>query len=95
MSEWLHVTFDQAPLKIIDGIEESNYPKQSDFLSNGYCLFLNAGNVTATGFDFSSTLFISREKYSELRKGKLCRGDIVLTTRGTVGNVAYFDNSYP
>jgi len=30
--------------------------------------------------------FISKEKDQALRKGKLQRGDVVLTTRGTIGN---------
>ena len=62
---------------------------------NGFCLFLNAGNVTNTGFDFSKNQFISAEKDSQLRKGRLIRRDIVMTTRGTVGNVALFNDSVP
>jgi len=54
---------------------------------------LNAGNVTTTGFDFSDCAFISEEKDTDLRKGKLQRQDVVLTTRGTVGNAAYFDEA--
>jgi type I restriction enzyme S subunit len=38
-------------------------------------------------------MFISAEKDAKLRKGKLKRGDYVLTTRGTVGNFAYFGNN--
>ncbi|MCJ2542136.1 restriction endonuclease subunit S [Thermostichus vulcanus] len=95
MSEWKELSFENAPLEIIDGDRGINYPKQSDFLASGYCLFLNAGNVTKTGFNFSDCTFISQDKDSILRKGKLNRGDIVLTTRGTVGNVAFFDSSVP
>ena len=57
----------------------------------GHCLFLNAGNVTENGFDFSNCSFISEEKDKKLRKGKLSRQDIVLTTRGTVGNLAFYN----
>jgi len=91
--EWSMATFADGPLEIIDGDRGTNYPKQQDFAQNGHCLFLNAGNVTAGGFNFSDCAFISAEKDSALRKGKLQRNDIVLTTRGTVGNVAYFDES--
>jgi type I restriction enzyme S subunit len=58
-------------------------------------LFLNAKNVTKDGFDFNEKSFISREKDNLLRKGKLVRNDIVLTTRGTVGNVAFYNNRVP
>ena len=90
---WQILYLDEAPIKIIDGDRGSNYPQSNDFESNGYCLFLNARNVTNKGFDFSECSFISKEKDEELRKGKLNRGDVVLTTRGTVGNVAIFDGS--
>jgi type I restriction enzyme S subunit len=76
---------------VIDGDRGSNYPGSRDFSSDGYCLFLNAGNVTKAGFRFNECAFISREKDERLSKGKLKRDDIVLTTRGTVGNFAHFD----
>lgn len=91
--EWYMTTLGDGPLEIIDGDRGKNYPKQEDFGLSGHCLFLNAGNVTAAGFNFSDCAFISAEKDVALRKGKLRRHDIVLTTRGTVGNVAYFDAS--
>lgn len=91
-SEWPTTTLSEAPLAVIDGDRGANYPKQHEFSSSGHCLFLNAGNVTQDGFVFSDCAFISEEKDSILRKGKLARHDLVLTTRGTVGNVAYFSN---
>jgi len=93
--EWPVVTFAEAPFEIIDGDRGTNYPKQADFASVGHCLFLNAGNVTSTGFNFTDCAFITEEKDEALRKGKLQRQDLVLTTRGTVGNVAYFDETVP
>jgi type I restriction enzyme S subunit len=95
MNNWESVRFENAPLEIIDGDRGVNYPKQSDFMASGYCLFLNAGNVTDTGFDFSDCSFISEAKDKKLRKGKLTRYDIVLTTRGTVGNLAFYDDRIP
>ncbi len=80
---------------IIDGDRGKNYPKQNEFSSRGYCLFLNAGNVTPTGFSFEENSFITQEKDSSLRKGKLQRGDIVYTTRGTVGNAAFYSEAIP
>jgi len=77
-------------VEIIDGDRGSNYPKQEEFFDEGYCLFLNTSNVTQTGFNFSSNSFISKEKDGKLRKGKLQRNDIIMTTRGTVGNVALY-----
>jgi type I restriction enzyme, S subunit len=93
--EWPRVFFSKAPFEIIDGDRGINYPNQRDFTSSGYCLFLNAGNVTLGGFEFANLAFISKAKDEALRKGKLKRHDMVLTTRGTVGNVAYFADTVP
>jgi len=80
---------------IIDGDRGKNYPQQHEFSEEGYCLFLNTGNVTSSGFSFESNQFISKEKCDMLRKGKLSRNDIVYTTRGTVGNAAFYSESVP
>ena len=93
--EWPLSTLADAPVDIIDGDRGTHYPKQSDFNSRGFCLFLNAGNVTKDGFNFSDCAFITEEKDAVLRKGKLERHDVLLTTRGTVGNAAYFDANIP
>ena len=84
---------DTDLLKIIDGDRGKNYPKQSEFLGEGYCLFLNTKNVRPDGFNFDTTMFLDKEKDKALRKGKLNRRDVVLTTRGTIGNVAIYDDS--
>ena len=80
---------------IIDGDRGKNYPKQDEFSDTGYCLLLNAKNVTATGFSFENRMFITKEKDDALHNGKLERGDVVLTTRGTLGNLAFYDDSVP
>ena len=89
------VTFNSAPIEIIDGDRGKNYPKQDEFTDEGYCLFLNAKNVTEDGFNFDNKMFISEKKDNLLRKGKLEKGDVVLTTRGTVGNVAFYSEYVP
>jgi type I restriction enzyme S subunit len=83
-------TFGDAPIEIIDGDRGAAYPTASDFMPSGHCLFLSAKNVTRRGFDFSERQFIGVDRDQALRKGKLRRGDVVLTTRGTLGNSAFF-----
>ena len=83
-------TIENLPIEIIDGDRGKNYPKNHEFFSNEHCLFLNAKNVTKDGFHFDNRAFITKEKDKILRSGKLNRQDIVLTTRGTVGNLAFF-----
>lgn len=81
--------------EIIDGDRGKNYPTADEFSDEGYCLFLNAKNVTSTGFNFATCMFVAKEKDEVLRKGKLSRGDVVLTTRGTLGNLAFYTEDIP
>ncbi|NLC27817.1 MAG: hypothetical protein GX780_03480, partial [Campylobacteraceae bacterium] len=90
--EWEVVDFLKA-INLIDGDRGTNYPKDEDFSEHGYCVFLSAKNVTKDGFRFNEIQFITKDKDEQLRKGKLVKNDTVLTTRGTVGNIAYFDES--
>ena len=80
---------------IIDGDRGKSYPGENDFSDEGYCLFLNAGNVTKTGWSFENCSFISEEKDKQLRNGRVQKGNTVLTTRGTVGNAAYYGDNVP
>jgi type I restriction enzyme, S subunit len=86
---------DQTLLSMIDGDRGANYPKATDFLDDGPCLFLNTKNVRPDGFEFDSTMFISAEKDAQLRKGKLQRNDVVMTTRGTIGNIGLYSEEVP
>ena len=89
--------WDLKPLvslcKIIDGDRGNNYPNGNDFISDGFCVFLSATNVTKKGFKFKAVSYISKAKDKVLRQGKLKRGDIVLTTRGSVGHFSYYNDS--
>ncbi len=88
-------TIDEAGIEIIDGDRGINYPHENELLNDGFCLFLSAKNVTKKGFKFNETIFISKDKNALLSSGKLNLKDIVLTTRGTVGNIAYYHKNIP
>ena len=85
----------ELSIELIDGDRGKNYPKKNEFLNKGNCVFLNAKNVTSNDFCFEEINFITKEKDKLLNNGKLKRKDIVLTTRGTVGNVAYYSEKIP
>lgn len=89
---WEYINLGKSKLKFIDGDRGKNYPKQDEFFENGYCLFLNTSNVTKNGFVFDSKMFITREKDNILGNGKLKYGDIIITTRGTLGNIAIYNS---
>jgi len=85
----------QYLFELVDGDRGKNYPKQSDYLDDGYCLFLSTKNVRLNYFLFEEKVFISKKKHEALRNGTLQRGNIVMTTRGTLGNVALYDETVP
>jgi len=93
--EWDIVSLEDSDIAIIDGDRGENYPKGHELMNDGFCLFLSATNVTSNGFKFDKIQFISEEKHSLLGTGSMLLGDVVITTRGTVGNIAYFDNTIP
>ena len=83
---------DKKLLAIIDGDRGKNYPKKSDFFDEGYCLFLNTKNVRPDGFRFKNKMFITKEKDLVLGNGKLQRSDVIMTTRGTIGNLGLYND---
>ena len=91
--EWEIKTVANSEVLIIDGDRGVHYPHEDEFSSDGYCIFLSATNVTKDGFRFDTIQFITKDKDELLRKGKLQKFDIVVTTRGTVGNVAFYNDT--
>jgi type I restriction enzyme S subunit len=79
-------------IEIIDGDRGKNYPNKKDFLDEGYCLFMNTKNVRLDGFEFNTKMFINEAKDKAMGKGKLKRNDVVMTTRGTIGNLGVFND---
>jgi len=89
------VELESTTIQIIDGDRGVNYPKKTEFSEQGYCLFLDSSNLTKNGFDFSSKTFISKEVNERMGKGSLQRGDLVMNTRGTIGNIGLYSDDIP
>lgn len=92
---WEVSSLADAGVSVIDGDRGANYPKASDFSNQGYCLFLSAKNVPGCDFAFKEAIFIDKMTFDGLRKGAVREGDIVITTRGTLGNVALHRGDLP
>ncbi|WMJ15882.1 restriction endonuclease subunit S [Geobacillus proteiniphilus] len=76
--------------EIEDGDRGENYPKQHELVSEGI-LFLSTSNFVNNKLNLSKVTYITKEKFSQLRKGKLRRGDLIVTLRGSIGNIVIFD----
>jgi type I restriction enzyme S subunit len=94
--EWEIRSIAESGVKLIDGDRGANYPSDQDFTTgSGHCVFLSAKNVTRSGFRFDTRQFVSKDKDRVLGTGKLVRDDVIVTTRGTVGNFAHYSHSIP
>ena len=82
------------PITIIDGDRSNRYPIRSEFREKGV-LFLNTTNIVQNRLDLTEANFVSPDKFDEIKKGRLQRLDIVMTTRGSIGKVALFDCEPP
>jgi type I restriction enzyme S subunit len=87
---WEVKQIQDLPIKIIDGDRSKNYPKASEFTNEGI-LFLSTKNINQFKIDLSDSNFISKEKFLSIKKGRVIRLDIIMTTRGSIGKVALFN----
>ncbi|MED4965383.1 restriction endonuclease subunit S [Heyndrickxia coagulans] len=87
-NDWKQVHLNEVA-KVIDGDRSSNYPSGNDIVDEGI-LFLSTKNIVNSFFDYHDTRFISKEKFDSIKKGKLKKDDLVITMRGSIGNVARF-----
>lgn len=86
--DWDVYDLKSLRLDISDGNYSSKYPKASDFKSIGIP-FIRANNISAlTVLDWDMR-FISTEQHKELSKGHLKKNDLLITTRGEIGQVAF------
>lgn len=79
--------------KPLDGNHGNIHPKSSDFVSNGIP-FIMANNIRNGVLDLENCAFIAKNQADQLQKGFSIAGDILLTHKGTVGNVAMVKHLY-
>lgn len=85
--DWAYVDLKSLSFDISDGNYSSKYPKASDFKYLGVP-FIRANNIGAMTICDVDMRFISAEQHGELLKGHLKRNDILITTRGEIGQIA-------
>lgn len=92
-SKYIEKTFkqliDEKVIKdIMDGNHGELHPKVSDYVDDGIP-FVMANNIHDGVLDISNCNFLRKEQADKLRKGFSRAGDILLTHKGTIGNVGY------
>ncbi|EOY2583378.1 restriction endonuclease subunit S [Enterococcus faecium] len=88
--EWEQRKLGEVVL-VMDGDRGKNYPSSGDFYEKEHTLFLSAANITKNGFSFDINQYITEEKSNSMGNGKLEANDIVLTSRGSLGHIAWYD----
>lgn len=73
--------------KPLDGNHGNIHPKSKDYISNGIP-FLMANDIYNGQVDLANCKFISIDLAQNLQKGFSIEGDILLTHKGSIGNVA-------
>lgn len=80
--------------ELIDGDRGKNYPNENDIKKEGI-LFLSTSNFFNNKLIFNKNdKFISLEKFNQLTKGQLNKDDLIITLRGSIGNVIIFENEF-
>lgn len=91
--EWSADKLGNIDLDISDGNYAAKYPRQSDFVEQGIP-FIRANNIKGMRVVWDDMRFISKQKHDELQRGHLKKDDIIITTRGQLGNVAIVDYEF-
>jgi type I restriction enzyme, S subunit len=91
-NDWNHITFAQLIKtgdikRIQDGNHGNSHPKSSDFVSSGIP-FIMARDLNNGSIDFNNCAYIPKKQADSLRIGFAVTGDVLLSHKGTVGEVA-------
>ena len=90
---WEVGKLDDLKLDISDGNYSSKYPKSTDFISEGIP-FIRGTDFDNKVVSSRNLYFISEKQHSTLKKGHTKKGDILLSTRGEIGKMAYITNEF-
>lgn len=72
---------------ISDGNYSSKYPRSDEFVEEGIP-FIRGNNMVEGDIDDTEMYYITPEKHEILKKGHVKGGDVLITTRGNIGQAA-------
>lgn len=78
---------------ISDGNYSSKYPRSDEFRQTGVP-FIRANNMKNLTVVDDDMRFISEKKHSDITKGHLKKGDVLITNRGEIGNLAIVPDAH-
>ena len=89
----MNKTIKELDILISDGNYSSKYPRSNEFIENGIP-FIRANNLVDGSISDEDMYYITPEKHSVLCKGHVKTGDVLITTRGNIGQVAIVPNKH-
>jgi type I restriction enzyme S subunit len=90
---WKKMKLGEGLVDFIDGDRSHRYPKREEYCKKGIA-FLNAESIKDGHVTLDKANYISEEIFNNIKKGRLQKEDLILTTRGNgVGNIAFFDKN--
>ena len=84
---WMKKTIKELDIYISDGNYSSKYPRSEEFVEEGIP-FIRSNNMVDGDITDDEMYHITPEKHSILLKGHVKAGDVLITTRGNIGQVA-------
>ena len=87
------MTLEELDCFISDGNYSSKYPRSEEFVENGIP-FIRCNNFKNNSITNIDMYYITKEKHSILLKGHVKTGDILITTRGSLGQVVIVPKEY-
>ena len=90
---WSLKRIDEMNLDISDGNYSSKYPTKQEFKDEGIP-FIRGTDFVGYSISKKALMFITPEKHSILKKGHLKKNDILITTRGEIGRIAFVSDDF-
>ncbi|MGI0105860.1 restriction endonuclease subunit S [Salinimicrobium sp. WS361] len=90
---WEVKKIEETSFEIGDGNYSSKYPTSKEFIETGIP-FIRAVNMVNGSLISNDLRYISLEKHKTITKGHLKKGDVLIVTRGSIGEVARVPNYF-
>ena len=85
---WSFKQIEGCGFDISDGNYSSKYPKYDEFVSSGIP-FIRGTDFVGKYISTKNVLYITPEMHADLKKGHTKQGDLLMSTRGEIGKIAF------
>lgn len=85
---WSYKQIEECGFDISDGNYSSKYPKYDEFVSSGIP-FIRGTDFVGKYISTKNVLYITPEMHADLKKGHTKQGDLLMSTRGEIGKIAF------